>query len=212
MQARSILHSGIQTHVRCRGPVSSAGPTNDRKSIRIPSKHPQRGDTSPRLEGRTNQLCNGVTVRERARPKETPKVLRIKVPEAIIESIYSKLTMRVFDKYANILKCMYSTRFNRGSARSGASSEAQSTSNTATPLSRTLDISRPDKDRKRKREVKRRAKKESKEASDITTECTRGTTSKTGCPHPTPLFPAKQTASRRPDPLGRGFYGYALAY
>jgi hypothetical protein len=29
------------------------------------------------------------------------------VPEASIQSIYSKLAMRVFDVYANILKCMY---------------------------------------------------------------------------------------------------------
>jgi hypothetical protein len=34
------------------------------------------------------------------------------VPEASISSIYSKLAMRTFDVYANILKCMYSTRFN----------------------------------------------------------------------------------------------------
>ncbi len=31
------------------------------------------------------------------------------VPEASISSIYSKLAMRIFDVYANILKCMYST-------------------------------------------------------------------------------------------------------
>ncbi len=68
-----------------------------------------------------------------------------RVPEASIESIYSKLTMRVFDVYANILKCMHSTRFSGGSAGSGASSEAQSTSNAITPLIRTLDTSRPDK-------------------------------------------------------------------
>jgi hypothetical protein len=40
-----------------------------------------------------------------------------KVPETSIESINSKLTMRVFDVYTNILKCMYSTRFNGGSAK-----------------------------------------------------------------------------------------------
>ena len=37
------------------------------------------------------------------------------VPETSIESIGSKLAMRIFDEYANILKCMYSTRFNGGS-------------------------------------------------------------------------------------------------
>jgi hypothetical protein len=75
-----------------------------------------------------------------------------KVPEVSIESIYSKLTMRVFDVYVNILKCMYSTRFNGGSPRSGASSEDQSTCITVTPLIHTLDTSRPDKYRKRKKE------------------------------------------------------------
>ena len=48
-----------------------------------------------------------------------------KVPQARIESIYSKLTMRVFDEYTNILKYMYSTRFNGGSGRSGSSSETR---------------------------------------------------------------------------------------
>jgi hypothetical protein len=47
---------------------------------------------------------------------------------------------------------------NGGSARTGFSSEAQSTSNAATPLIRTLDTSHPGKYRKRE--------KESKEESD----------------------------------------------
>jgi hypothetical protein len=47
-----------------------------------------------------------------------------KVPEANIQSIYSKLVMRVFDVFANILKYMYSTRFSGGSTRSETSPEA----------------------------------------------------------------------------------------
>jgi hypothetical protein len=35
-----------------------------------------------------------------------------KVPEAGIDSIRSKLAFKIFDEYANILKGMYSTRFN----------------------------------------------------------------------------------------------------
>jgi hypothetical protein len=50
-----------------------------------------------------------------------------RVLEVSINSIYSKLTMRTFDVYANILKCMYSTRFNGGSTRSETSSDAQPT-------------------------------------------------------------------------------------
>jgi hypothetical protein len=36
------------------------------------------------------------------------------VSEGNIQSIYSKLAMRVFDVYKNILKCMYITRFSGG--------------------------------------------------------------------------------------------------
>ena len=36
----------------------------------------------------------------------------VKVPEEDIESIRSKLALKIFDEYANILKDMYSTRFN----------------------------------------------------------------------------------------------------
>ena len=35
-----------------------------------------------------------------------------KVPQTDIESIRSKLVFKMFDEYANILKGMYSTRFN----------------------------------------------------------------------------------------------------
>ena len=35
-----------------------------------------------------------------------------KVPQADIDSIRSKLAFKIFDEYANILKGMYSTRFN----------------------------------------------------------------------------------------------------
>ncbi len=77
-----------------------------------------------------------------------------KVPEGSIQSVYSKLTMRVFDVYANILKCMYSTRFSGGSCSTKLedSLEAQSSPITATPLLRILDTSRPDKHKRRKKE------------------------------------------------------------
>ena len=74
------------------------------------------------------------------------------VPEDSIQSVYSKLTMRVFDVYANILKCMYSTRFSGGSTKSEDSLEAQSTPTAATPLLRILDTSRPDKYKRRRKE------------------------------------------------------------
>jgi len=42
-----------------------------------------------------------------------------KVPKAGTESIRSKLDLKIFDEYANILKGMYSTRFN-GSPKDSA--------------------------------------------------------------------------------------------
>ena len=50
-----------------------------------------------------------------------------RVPETSINSIYSKLTMRTFDVYANILKCMYNTRFRGDTTRSEVSSDAHLT-------------------------------------------------------------------------------------
>jgi len=75
-----------------------------------------------------------------------------KVPEASIQSVYSKLTMRVFDVYANILKCMYSSRFSGGPIKLEDSPEDQSSPITTTPLLRILDTSRPDKHKRRKKE------------------------------------------------------------
>ena len=40
-----------------------------------------------------------------------------RVPEANIEAIGSKLATKIFDEYANILRCMYSVRFNGDPSR-----------------------------------------------------------------------------------------------
>ncbi len=77
------------------------------------------------------------------------------LPEASIQSIYSKLAMRVFDVYANILKCMYSTRFSGGPTRLEASSEAQQTPIVVTPLIRTMTTFCPGKYKKRKKECQK---------------------------------------------------------
>ncbi len=66
--------------------------------------------------------------------------------------MYSKLTMRVFDVYEDILKCMYSTRFNEESVRSEASPEAQSTPTDVTSLIRTIDTSLPDRQKRQRKE------------------------------------------------------------
>ena len=82
------------------------------------------------------------------------------VPEASIESIGSKLDMRIFDEYANILKYMYSIRFNGVSTRVGTSLETQPTPETDTPsLISTLKSGRPDKFRKRRKGSKEKSDK-----------------------------------------------------
>ena len=77
------------------------------------------------------------------------------VTEASIQSIYSKLALRVFDVYANILKCMYITRFSGGPTRSEASPEAQPTPIVVNPLFRTMSTFCPDKYKKRKKECQK---------------------------------------------------------
>ena len=75
-----------------------------------------------------------------------------KVPEASISSIYSKLAMRVFDVYANILKYMYSTRFSGGATRSETSSDAQPTPSVVTSLTHTIgSLPKPDNFKRRKK-------------------------------------------------------------
>jgi hypothetical protein len=74
------------------------------------------------------------------------------VLEVNIQSIYSKLTMRVFDVYTNMPKFIYSARFYGGSSRSEDSPEAQSTPIVVTPLIRTIDTSRPDNHKRGRKE------------------------------------------------------------
>ncbi len=76
-----------------------------------------------------------------------------RVPEGSINSIYSKLAMRVFDVYANTLKCMYNTRFRGGAARSETSSDAQPTPFVVTSLTHTINtLPKPDNFKRRKKE------------------------------------------------------------
>ena len=78
-----------------------------------------------------------------------------RVPEASIETIGSKLAMKIFDEYANILRCMYSTRFNGDPFRTGSSHEDNPTPQTPTPsLLRSLESGRPDKFRRRTKGTK----------------------------------------------------------
>jgi len=77
-----------------------------------------------------------------------------RVPAVSIDSVYSKLAMKVFDVYANILKCMYSTRFSGVATRSEASSDDQPTPFVDTSLTPTIgSLPKPDKHKRRKKET-----------------------------------------------------------
>jgi hypothetical protein len=73
------------------------------------------------------------------------------VPEVSIEVIGSKLVMRIFDEYLNILRCMYNVRFNGDPSRTGSSHEGHPIPETPTPSSliRSLESGNPDKFRRR---------------------------------------------------------------
>jgi hypothetical protein len=75
------------------------------------------------------------------------------VPEDSISSIYSNLAMRTFDVYANILKCMYSTRFNGGTTGSEAPADAHLTPCVDTTLTHPINtLPQSDKYKRRKKE------------------------------------------------------------
>jgi hypothetical protein len=74
----------------------------------------------------------------------------LQVPEENIEDIGSKLAMRIFDEYANILRCLNNTRFNGDPSRTGSSHEDHPIPETPVPsLIRFLESGRPDKFRRR---------------------------------------------------------------
>ncbi len=82
-----------------------------------------------------------------------------RVLEASINSTYLKLAMRTFDVYANILKCMYSTRYNGCATRSEVSSDAQPTPCVVTSLTHPMNtLPQSDKYKRRKESPKERDK------------------------------------------------------
>jgi hypothetical protein len=75
------------------------------------------------------------------------------VSEASIRSIYSKLTIRTFDVYVNILKYMYNTRFSGVGRRSEVSLDDQPTPCVVTSLTHpTNTLPKPDNFKRRKKE------------------------------------------------------------
>ena len=117
---------------------------------------PPVGDTAGTfciLEHKVDQI-SFITGARSADKRDFSKNMRFfRVPEAGINSIYSKLAMRTFDVYANILKCMYSTRFNGGATRSESSLDAQPTPCVVTSLTHPIStLPQSDKYKRRKKE------------------------------------------------------------
>ena len=108
------------------------------------------GDTLQRQGWRVEQV-SFIAGSRSVNEEDFRKTLKFfQVPEASIEAIESKLAMRIFDEYANILRCMYSTRFSGGSSGTGSSPEDQPIPETSIPsLIRSLESGRPDKFRRR---------------------------------------------------------------
>ncbi len=74
-----------------------------------------------------------------------------KVPQASIESIRSKLAFKIFDEYANILKGMYSTRFNGCPSDTGAHDQMDTApSGSIPPLITSLQACQPNNIRRQK--------------------------------------------------------------
>ncbi len=117
-----------------------------------------------RQDGKVEQISFITGARSVDKQDLSKNLKFFRVPEASINSIYSKLVMRVFDVYANTLKCMYlrvftytsntlSTRFSGGATRSEASSDAQPTPFVVTSLTHTIDtLPKPDNFKRRKKE------------------------------------------------------------
>ncbi len=79
-----------------------------------------------------------------------------KVPQADIDSIRSKLVFKIFDEYANILKGMYSTRFNGRPKNKGDQHQMDTApGGTSPPLITSLQAWHPNKIRCQKEKEKK---------------------------------------------------------
>jgi hypothetical protein len=79
-----------------------------------------------------------------------------KVPQAGIESIRSKLVFKIFDEYENILKGMYSTRFNGCPKNNGDHDQMDSApSGPLPPLITSLQDWQPNNIRRQKEKEKK---------------------------------------------------------
>ena len=80
----------------------------------------------------------------------------LKVPQTGIESIRSKLALKIFDEYANILKGMYSTRFNGRPKNKGDHDQMDTAPDgPSPPLITSLQAWQPNKIRRQKEKEKK---------------------------------------------------------
>jgi hypothetical protein len=136
-------------------------PTFDRYLIRVKSTNENqyaslRGVISTVIQHqvwKVEQIIFITVVRSVDKEDLSKNLKFFRVPEPSINSIYSKLAMRTFDVYANILKCMYITGFSGGATRSETSSDSQPTPFVVTSLTHTVDtLPKPDNFKRRKKE------------------------------------------------------------
>ena len=106
------------------------------------------------IEGWRVEQISFVTGARSVNKQDLSKNLKfVNVSTASIQSIYSKLAMRVFDVYANILKCMYITRFSGGTTGSEASADVQLTLCVDTTFTHPINtLPQPDKYKRHKKE------------------------------------------------------------
>ena len=106
------------------------------------------GNTMQRQGWMVEQVCfiAGVWSLNEEEPKKNLEYF--KVPSASVEPIRSKLAMKIFDEYANILKGTYSIRFNGRSDHGG--NPTRPALGPTPPLINSLTVWQTNKIRKRK--------------------------------------------------------------
>ena len=91
------------------------------------------GETIQRQGWRVEQISFITGSRSLNEDDLRKKLKFFQVPEASIEVIGSKLALRIFDEYANILRCMYSTRYRGGPSGTRSSTEGPKIPETSSP-------------------------------------------------------------------------------
>ncbi len=92
------------------GPICKTGKTYRGRSIRVHKVNTTKNPRSPRMDSESKKFLVGA--RSLNEKDFQDNLTYFNVPQTDIDSIRPKLTLKIFDEYVNILKGMYSTRFN----------------------------------------------------------------------------------------------------